>query len=207
MAFDEYDDFEQEKLVKEWIKNNWMTIALGIVIGLGGVFGINYWKAKEQEKRFEMAKQYQSFSDIVELSEFTDAQTKLSEMESQYGTNFYLIEGHLRLAKEFVAKNELEKATVELNKVISLKPDQLITEFAKLRLARVYNAMAKHDEALTQVKGITIESFSSIAKEVEGDAYIAKGEAEKAKASYQAAIDAGEGYSGKRNIEMKLENS
>ena len=74
-------------------------------------------------------------------------------------------------------------------------------------MARVYNAMAKHDEALTQVKGITIESFSSIAKEVEGDAYIAKGEAEKAKASYQAAIDAGEGYSGKRNIEMKLENS
>ena len=38
MAFEEYDDFEQEQIVKDWIKNNWFTITLGIVLGLGGVF-------------------------------------------------------------------------------------------------------------------------------------------------------------------------
>lgn len=207
MAFDEYDDFEQEKLVKDWIKNNWFTIALGIFLGLGGVFGINFYKANQQEQRFELAAKYKEFSGAMELLEFDDAQSTLSEMEKSSGMSFYTLEGHLLLAKEYVAKNELEKAVKELKAVVDSKPDQLLTEFAKLRLARVYNAMQKHDDALSQISAISTESFLSIAKEIEGDAYIAKGDLEKAKAAFVDAVDKGEGYSGKKNIEIKLENS
>lgn len=207
MAFDEYDDFEQEKLVKDWIKNNWFTIALGIFLGLGGVFGINFYKANQQQQRFEMAKQYKGFSDVMELSELDEAQTLLSDMEKSSGMSFYTLEGHLLLAKEYVAKNELEKAATEIKAVVDSKPDLLLTEFAKLRLARVYNAMQKYDEALTQIGDISTESFLSIAKEIEGDAYIAKGDIEKAKAAFIDAVAKGEGYSGKKNIEIKLENS
>lgn len=207
MAFDEYDDFEQEKLVKDWIKNNWFTIALGIFLGLGGVFGINFYKANQQEQRFELAAKYKEFSVAMELLEFDDAQSTLFEMEKSSGMSFYTLEGHLLLAKEYVAKNELEKAVKELKAVVDSKPDQLLTEFAKLRLARVYNAMQKHDDALSQISAISTESFLSIAKEIEGDAYIAKGDLEKAKAAFVDAVDKGEGYSGKKNIEIKLENS
>jgi predicted negative regulator of RcsB-dependent stress response len=207
MAFDEYDDFEQEKLVKDWIKSNWLTIAVGIGLGLGGVIGINYWKSEQQQKRYEAAKQYSSFTEIMKLSQLDEAQTKLSEMKKELGENFYSYEGHLLLAKEFVNKKELDKAVDELKKVINSKPDKLLTELAKLRLARVYNAQAKHDEALAQVKSITISSFISIAKEIEGDSYFAKGDLEKAKSAFQDSIANGEGYSGKKNVEMKLENS
>ena len=207
MAFDEYDDFEQEKLVKDWIKSNWLTIVTGIVLGLGGVVGINYWKTQQQEKRFEAAKQYNSFTKALELSELNDAQTTLSSMKKDLGDNFYTYEGHLLLAKEFINKKELDKAIEELKKVINSKPDKLITELTKLRLARVLNAQAKHDEALAEIKAITISSFASIAKEIEGDSYYAKGELEKAKSAFQDSIAKGEGYSGKRNVEMKLENS
>ncbi len=207
MAFEEYDDFEQEKLVKDWIKNNWLTIASGIVLGLGGVVGINYWKSQQQEKRYEKAAQYNSFSEVMKLSEFDEAGTILADMEKQSGSSFYTYQAHLLLAKEYVNKNELEKAAAELKSVIDEKPDQVLTEFVKLRLARVYNGMQKHDDALTLVNQISLESFMSIAKEIEGDAYLAQGEMEKAQSAFEDSMTKGEGYSGKRNIEMKLENS
>ncbi len=207
MAFDEYDDFEQEKLVKDWIKSNWLTITAGIVLGLGGVVGINYWKGEQQEKRYQAAQQYNSFTEVMKLSEHDEAQTILSTMEKELGENFYSYEGHLLLAKEFIKNNELDKAIVELKKVINSKPDKLLTELTKLRLARIYNAQSKHDEALAEVKTITISSFTSIAKEIEGDAFYATGELDKAKSAFQDSVAKGEGYSGKRNVEMKLENS
>lgn len=207
MAFEEYDDFEQERLVKDWIKANWLTIVTGIVLGLGGVLGINYWKAEKQEKRYQMAAQYESFTEIMKLSELDEAQSLLEKMESESGSSFYTYEAHLILAREFVEKNELDKAVTELKSVIASKPDKMMTELVKLRLARVYNAMKKHDDALALASAISIESFISIAKEIEGDALFAKGETDKASASYKEAVEKGEGYSGKRNIEMKLENS
>ena len=207
MAFEEYDDFEQEKLVKDWIKSNWLTITAGIVIGLGGVMGMNYWKSQKQESRYQMAEQYSSITEVMKLSEFDEAQTLLAEMESTSGSSFYTFEAHLTLAKEFINKNELEKAAHELKSVIDDKPDQLLTEFVKLRLARVYNAMEKHDDALVQTSEISLEPFTSIAKEIEGDAYLAKGEYEKAKLAFEASIEKGDGYSGRSNIEMKMENS
>jgi predicted negative regulator of RcsB-dependent stress response len=207
MAFEEYDDFEQEKLVKDWIKANWLTITLGIGLGLGGVFGINYWKGYQQEQRYKIANQYNSFTEVMKLSQHDEAQTILEELEKASGSNFYTYEAHLLLAKEYVEKNELEKAVSELQNVIDSKPDQLMTEFVKLRLARVYNAMQKYDDALAEVNNISIESFSSIASEIQGDAYLAKGESEKAVAAYKQAVEKGEGYSGKKNIEMKQENS
>jgi len=207
MAFEEYDDFEQEKLVKDWIKANWLTMVTGIVLGLGGVIGINYWKAQKQEKRYQMANQYQTFTEVMKLSQLDEAQSILSKMESDLGSSFYTYEAHLILAKEYVEKNELEKAAAELKSVIDSKPDQLLTEFVKLRLARVYNAMGKNAQALTLTNAVSIEEFTSIAKEIQGDALLAQGDSEKANAAFKEALEKGEGYSGKKNIEMKLENS
>ncbi len=207
MAFEEYDDFEQEKLVKDWIKNNWLTIATGLVLGLGGVFGMNYWKAQKQQERFEIANQYQSFSEVFELSEFDEAKKLLDELEKKSGANFYTYEGHMLLAKEFAKKGELDNAAAELKKVIDDKPDQLITDVIKLRLARVYNGMEKYDNALSEAKSVATESLLSIAQEIQGDAYLAKGESKQAITAFKSAVDKGEGYSGKRNIEIKIENA
>lgn len=207
MAFEEYDDFEQEQIVKDWIKNNWFTIALGIFLGLGGVIGMNYYKSSQQEQRYKAANQYKAFTSVMELSEFDEAKTLLSDFEQEFGSNFYTIEAHLLLAKEYVAKNELENAAAELNYVIDSKPSKIITELVQLRLARIHNAMAKHDEALSIVNSISIESFKSIAKEIEGDALVAKGEYEKAITAFEESIAKGEGYSSKKNIEMKIQNT
>ena len=207
MAFDEYDDFEQEKLVKQWIKDNWFTIALGLVIGLGSVMGLNYYKSYKQQQRYKLAAKYNEFNKVLELKEYDEAQKVLNALETASDNSFYAIKAHLQLAKEFAAKDELEKAATELKTIIQQKPDQLFTEFAKLRLARVYNAMGKYDDAIAQVDAVKITQFVSIAKEIAGDAYFAKGEKDQAKTAFTEAMAEGDGYSGKRNIEMKLGNS
>ncbi len=207
MAFEEYDDFEQERVVKDWIKSNWLTIVTGIALGLGGVLGLNFWKVQKQESRYLVANKYESFTEVMKLSQLDEAQSILSEMESDSGSSFYTYEARLILAKEFIEKDELDKAVIQLQHVVDSKPDQLMTEFVKLRLARVYNAMGKNDEALSLVNAVTINEFASIAKEIQGDALLAQGNSEKANGAFKEALEKGEGYSGKKNIEMKLENS
>ena len=124
-------------------------------------FGLNFYKSSQQETRYKIANQYKSFTDVMELSEFDEAKALLTEFEAESGSNFYTIEAHLLLAKQFIKNNDLEKAADELNSVIAAKPDQLMTEFVKLRLARINNALAKHDDALALTNSISIESFKN----------------------------------------------
>jgi len=65
MAFEELDDFEQEEQVKKWIKDNWLNMAVGIGLGLAGVYGINWWKQHQLQKKYALADQFQQFAQVI----------------------------------------------------------------------------------------------------------------------------------------------
>ena len=45
MALDVYDDYEQGERVRQWLANNWASIALGIALGLALILGWQWWKS------------------------------------------------------------------------------------------------------------------------------------------------------------------
>ncbi len=44
MAFDAYDDYEQGERVQQWLRQNGLSIVVGIVIGLVAIFGWQQWR-------------------------------------------------------------------------------------------------------------------------------------------------------------------
>ena len=44
MAFEEYDEYEQSELVQKWLRENGVSIIVGIAIGLVGIFGWQQWR-------------------------------------------------------------------------------------------------------------------------------------------------------------------
>ncbi|MCF6299979.1 MAG: tetratricopeptide repeat protein [Proteobacteria bacterium] len=207
MAFEEYDDFEQEELVKEWLMNNWFTMVAGVGLGIGGIWGFAEWKTTAETNKLEAANQFARIQEVIELSEYDDAVEMTTQYETDHGSNFYTIKSHMLLAQAYVKAEEIEKAVTQYESIIAAKPEKSIAEFVRLRLARLQVSLGQYDVAMSNLYLVKSLAYKTVVEEITGDVFIAKGEVDKAHDAYQLAVNEGEGYSGKNIIEMKLADS
>jgi predicted negative regulator of RcsB-dependent stress response len=83
------------------------------------------------------------------------------------------------------------------------KPE--IEAIVSLRQARIALNRGEHDRAIEIATGIKSEAFAGLAAEVRGDALVAAGRSDDARAAYQEALTALETGAANRSIvEMKL---
>ena len=59
MAFDAYDDYEQGERVQQWLRQNGLSIVIGIVIGLVAIFGWQQWRNHQATREMEASSLYQ----------------------------------------------------------------------------------------------------------------------------------------------------
>ncbi len=207
MAFEEMDDFEQEEQVKKWIKDNWLNMAVGIGLGLAGVYGINWWKQHQLEKRYNEASQFEQFAQVIGLDELTEAEKLAAQLAANEPAGFYTLEARLVLASKYLEKGQPEKAMAEYEKIIAAKPDKAMAELARIRLARLQLNADQPEAALASLQNVTGEPMVSEKEEVSGDVAIAQEKIAAAHDHYQNAANAGEGYSGQGLLQIKLANS
>ncbi len=204
MAFQELDDFEQEERVKRWLKDNWLNMALGIGLGLAGVYGINWWQQHQLAKRYATAAQFEQFAQVINLNELEEA-AKLAEGLAQDDPNgFYSLEARLVLASKYLESDQLPKAIAEYQAVLAAKPGKAVAELVRVRLARLELANQQPEAALDLLDRVQALPMQSAKEEVSGDAAVMMQNTEKAHEHYQNASNAGQGYSGQALLDMKL---
>ena len=83
--------------------------------------------------------------------------------------------------------------------------DEELGQIARLRLARLLIQTGKHDEALQLLNVEKAGAFAAQVREIRGDALLAKGDAQGARAEYAAALapDA-QGQVDRPTVELKL---
>lgn len=204
MAFEEYDDYEQEQLVKEWLSKNWFTIVAGIALGIGGLWGYGKWQDTKSLQNQEAAIEFTQLEASISISEPADAAQLITDYEANYGNNIYTIQARLKAANRLVEANDIAAAKAQYELLIAAKPDKPIAEMVRLRLARLLVSEGDYSAALAELGMVQSKAYRTIVEEVIGDIYVAQGEAGKAVDAYQLALNEGEGYSGKQIIEMKL---
>ena len=59
MAFDEYDKYEQSELVQKWLRENGVSIVVGVLIGLVGIFGWQQWRSHQARNESAASQLYQ----------------------------------------------------------------------------------------------------------------------------------------------------
>lgn len=177
---------QQAEAIKQFFRDNGVSLALGIVLGLGGLYG---WKAYNQSQITNAEAASNAYSEIVEGEEV------LASAESFIANNSdsnYAVLAAFVAAKEAVDKQQYSVATEKLRFAADTVKNPELKATALTRLARIQLTEKKLDEALATLNTPMPASFNAQVSEIKGDVYLEKGDKQSARTHYQAAVSASE---------------
>lgn len=194
---------QQVDAIKQFWKDYGSSIVVGAVVGLGGLFGWNYYSDQQVAQAESASEAFQAVSagNLTDASMLSAAES-FAKDHSQKGYQSLL---ELIVAKAAVEAGDLEKAEATLKNVVASAPDKALAMVATLRLARVQAEQGQIATAITTLEQVKDPAFVAQRDELKGDFLVRKGDDEQAKAAYQAAVENG-GVTSSPALQMKLDN-
>ena len=204
-------DRDQEEALRNWWRENWSWILGGIVLGLALLGGWQYMKARDTGYAEAAAKLYADFRGALDRNELDAANRSLATLAADYEKSPYTQQSRLLLAKKHVDAGKLDEALPLLQAVADESKDPELAWVARLRVARLLIQQGKQDEALKLLDVEKAGAFAAQVREIRGDAQVAKGNTDAARAEYAAALADNMGSKPDRMIdrtmlEMKLQD-
>ena len=140
---------QQAEAIKRFFRENGVSLALGIVIGLGGLYG---WKYYNQSKITSAEAASNAYNELVESGEVL---TKSDSFITENGDSNYAALAAFVAAKEAVEKGEFETAVTKLTWLQDNVQNPELKATAILRLARVQAQLTQYDAALKTLSQTT----------------------------------------------------
>ena len=178
---------EQWELAKQKARELWIYVVGGVVLGLAGLAGWNWWQDRRETQAETASARYVELIDAFTRNDQTRGLTLLDELKNEYDWTPYPALGSLVAARVHVDANELDKAAASLRFVMDNSHDDEVKMIARLRLARVLSAQGKHDDALALLTVADPGEFAQNIAETRGDVLLAKGDRDGALREYLAA--------------------
>ena len=190
MAFDEYDKYEQSELVQKWLRENGLSIVVGIAIGLVGIFGWQQWRNHQARHEGEASQLYQQLR-IAQAANKPDLATLIVDrMKKDYAKSPYAIFAVSDQARQQVLDKQLDKAEASLQWAQDHAEQPALKLLTDLRVAQVELARGNPDATLKTLARISASSFQGLAQELRGDALVKLGRSDDARKAYQSALSA-----------------
>ncbi len=178
---------EQVEKLKAWFKENGASIVLGIVIGVGGIAGYNYWVHVQETTAAEASSHYTELTEALSAGNNDTVLEQADILLSDYASTDYALMGQLALAKSHVANGNFEKAEAALQQVVGNAAQKPIAYVARTRLAAVQAQAGQYDAALTSLAIEFPSEFAASVEELRGDIYALQGKSAEAIEAYQKA--------------------
>jgi predicted negative regulator of RcsB-dependent stress response len=182
---------EKWEAVKQWLRENGLSIVAGIAVGAAGLGGWKWWQAREERLAVEASAKYEQVLEAFARADQTRGKTLISELERDYAKSPYVDQAHLLAASSAVSSGQLDQAVENLRKVVDTTEDAELAQIARLRLARVQIAQSRLDDALKTLGSGDPGAFAARFHEVRGDVYFEKGDKAAALKEYRAARENG----------------
>ncbi len=204
------DEFHSEKeqieIFRQWWRENGWYLVGGIGIGVFGLLGWNRYNAHVDTRAEEAAAIYVELREAVGDDDMGGARNLLNELRDDFPSSPYTDQGGLLVALIRLDAGQVDGAIDELRFVMESTGDPELALIARLRLARVLVQDEAFEEALT-VLDVAPGSFSARYNEVRGDIHAALGDADSARAAYNAALNAQEAdFVDKNLVQLKLDD-
>ena len=207
MAFEVLDEHEQGELVQKWLRENAMSIAIGIALGLLLIFGWQQWKVHRARASAQAAAQYQQLVDAVIAKRADDATAFAQALRKDYPDSAYAVFAAMREADVANDKGDLKVAAESLQWAQDHAAVPALKALAGIRLARVKLDQNEADAALKLVDAVPKTDYKSLADELRGDILVKLSRTDDARAAYQDAISALDAQSPSRSVlQMKLDD-
>ncbi|AND68539.1 hypothetical protein ATSB10_10850 [Dyella thiooxydans] len=207
MAFDAYDDYEQSELVQKWLRENGVSIAVGIAIGLVGIFGWQQWRNHQASNRAAAAAIYQQVQAAENVGNQAVADQLTEQLQKDYDKSSYAVFATSERARHLVETKQFDKAAASLDWAIAHAEEPALKSLMRLRMAQVQFAQGKDKDALATLDQLTDKQYAGMASELRGDVLVKLGRVDDARKSYQTALSAMSGDSPLRDaLQLKIDD-
>lgn len=179
---------EQIETLKKWWKENGKAVLVGVVLGLGILFGGRMWIDYRHDQAEKASGQYTQLMAAKDRGDNTAAVRKGEEILKDYPSTPYAVLTALALAEIKLEQGDLAAARTQLQWATDNAKQAGIKHVARLRLGRVLISEGNPDAALALVPTDDAEGFVAAYEELKGDAYVTKGDIAQARAAYQKAL-------------------
>ena len=188
---DEYlSEREQAEQLRNWLRENWLWLVGGIVLGLGIVYGYRWWNAHQAERSEAAEQQFATMLEALDRNQREEGLQIAASIAGEYGDTPYADQTRLVLARLDIEAGEFDKAAATLKQVMDSTRDPDLALVARLRLARVLLAKGSYDEALATLDAVKCAAIGARVAELRGDVLAARGQAADALLAYRQAESA-----------------
>ena len=205
MAFEAYDDYEQSERVQQWLRQNGLSIVVGIAIGLVGIFGWQQWNKHKADHQADAANLYQQVQVDAAAGKPDSADALTEQLVKDYVDTPYAMFAVSDRAQRQVQAKQLDKAIESLGWAESHASDASLKALAQLRTAQVLLAQGKGADALAALDRMPPKSYEGVAQELRGDVLVKLGRPDDARKAYVAA-KAALGENAPQSVQMKIDD-
>ena len=190
---DEYlSEREQADQLRYWLRENWLWLVTGIVLGLGSVLGYRWWNAHQLARSQEAELQFASMLDALGRNQREEGLKIAGRITGEYTDTPYADQTLLVLARLDIESGDLDAAAKTLKQVMDSTRDPDLALVARLRLARVQLAKGSYDDALATLAAVENPAVAARVAELRGDVMVARGQSADALLAYREAQSATE---------------
>lgn len=187
MAFDAYDDYEQGERVQQWLRQNGLSIVVGIVIGLVAIFGWQQWRKHQANHQAAASQLYVNLRTAQASGQTDQANALITQLMKDYADSPYALFAVSDRAVDDVRAKHLDKALVSLDWAQQHAKSPALKALVNLRIARVQLAQGNAQQAITTLGQISANDYPGLVEELRGDALVKLKRPDDARKAYQAA--------------------
>jgi len=192
-----------EKIRSWWSDYGWYVIG-GIALGAFILFGINYYQSRQAEAEIAASVLYDEITEQVSAGNLEAAEAAAVRLDGEYGNSSYAAQSKLAMARLYMDKNRDQDAAEALNDLLAMGDYEHLKHIARVRLAKILLYQGKPEEVLSLLEGKQNDAFAARYAEEMGDAYVALGRYDEARASYQAALGEAQTTVDQGLVQLKL---
>jgi predicted negative regulator of RcsB-dependent stress response len=181
---------EQEDQIKNWWKENGIQIIGGVVIGIAGIWGWDYYQSHKYAQSIEARDLYLDFS-------VNNNSSTLQNLSENFSDSSYQDEARLLLAKNQI-KNFDESRNTLLS--VSNSSNKYLANLAKIRLAKLYINNDNLSEAETILNNLNDESYKGLKFYMQAQISEKKNDLSSAKNLYEESLKNLSEESGLKNL-------
>jgi predicted negative regulator of RcsB-dependent stress response len=200
-----YEEEAEVEQLRRWWRENWIALAAGLVLGLGGIYGWEAWQALRTAQAEAASRAFEDLKGLP-LEEQARAGQLWHSLSTEHAGTPYAAQAGLLLASHAAARQEWAAAQAKLEWVREHSDDPGLTKLATLRLARVLWQQEQADAALALLAIGDEDPFATLYHELRGDILFARGDRDGARGAWEKALELGPAAAGRDSLQRKLDD-
>lgn len=202
----EQTDQEQVEALQKWWGENWLSLLGGLVIGLGGILGWQYYGEHRADQAMSASSQFEAIKTQLVTEKLTEAAAGIAALEQAHADSPYVAQAHLAMAQAQAESGNWAAAASALEQVLIASDDPALLGLARLRLARAQWAQGDVTGARASLNADSVAAaYAPLYAELDGDIAYEQGDMDAARAAWDKALATQSQALDRGSIQRKLD--